>query len=703
MILTGLALRNFKNFRDKQMTFSPGINVLQGPNGSGKTSILEAIEFALYGSVSGRTGLEPLVTLGENTASVSLEFTIEDAPRLGDYSLSRQIARGEMGASTTAVSLTRGGVQISDRKAEVDQEVVRLLSVDHASYANTCYIRQGEIRALLEAGKEREREIDRMIGLGVFEDAWRDLRKTESDLERQVASAKEELIRSRAEVENLGSVADELSELMHEKAEIEHRLREAEKMLGSLASSEVPAGQTGDMIQIERQKAAQGQKVQGIRDQLAQMEDGIESMNDKLLEIESELRRRESKIQSLGEERKAVFDRLARVEEEVLKGSRIVQELASEVLRLEADLEFQKGLITALVQMEAKGEPVCPVCGSQLLPEHARETRRSLGSRVRELQESVERRRSDLRRFEQSQEASGSRADRLKGQLEELEKQISQAEAEMSGIRVSKDEMDAELGSIMQRKRDLERDLQREEKALADMEQASLEAPASVGADRQLAEARASYLADKQMLQRLEAETPRLIERLADQQVKKANLKAAEDRYLKLSRDLERTRDVRWAFNNIGPYARKKVLPSVAELTEQTFSEMYAGGVIRRIELTQDYDVRAESGDGVWLSSKQLSVGERVVAGMALRVALARIAQRMARGKAGQSGNQPGLLILDEPTEYLDEANVKALAQTIAGVKSLGQTIIVTHDRHLMDELSSGSPVNRLILPGQAG
>lgn len=701
MILTHLSLQNFKNFPAKDIDLSPGINVLQGPNGSGKTSILEAIEFGLYGSVSGRAGLEPLVRLGESVASVSLSFAVQEDSQPRALTVFRQISKGQTGASTAAARLTKDGIEVSNRKAKVDEEILRLVGLTHSSYSNSCYIRQGEIRALLEAGKEREREIDRMIGFGVFEDAWKDLRKAESDLEMEVASAKEELIRAKAELENLLSVSGELSQRMEEKIRIEAEIRDAEKKLGALAGTDAAPGPAGDLIQLERSKAAQAQKVQNLTDQLLQLEQKIESFNDKLLEMEAELRRREARIDSLKDEYKALQDRISRVDEEITRAQAALQDLGSEVLRLEAQLESQKVLITSFAQMEAKGQTVCPICGSELIPEHARETRRALDTRVRELQEVIEKRRTDLRRFEQSDEASKSRAARLRAQLEELGKEISDAEAQNSGVKVSKEEIEAELGSYVQQKRDMEKSMDAETRLLHDLERTI---PTTVGPDQALAEAKGRYLAGKQILQRLETEIPVLMERLAEQQMKKAALKSADEKHSRLSRGLETLRDVRWAFNNIGPYARKKILPSVGNQTRALFSSIYSGGMIKGIDLTQDYDVQAETASGAQLASRALSVGERVVAGLALRIALSHVGQRMPGAEAHESEAQraPSFLILDEPTEYLDESNVRALARTIAGLRTVGQIIIVTHDRELMEEIGSQSQMNRIVLPASS-
>jgi exonuclease SbcC len=697
VILTHLELQNFKNFKKKELEFSSGINVLQGPNGSGKTSILEAIEFALFGSVTRTAGLEPLVNVEESVASVSLTFDAQHNSGTESFTVFRQITKGQTGASTTTTRLTRGGLEISAKKLEVDAQILTLIGLPHGSYGNSCYIRQGEIRNLLEAGKDREREIDRMIGLGVFEDAWRDLRKEESDLEKQATSAKEKLIRAQAELENLLAVSDLLSERMQAKIRAENEIKGAEEPLGGLSGSQVAAGDTGDMVQLERGKAALAQKIQGLEEQAIQLEQKTEAANDRLLEMEAEVLRRERRIESLQDERNALLDRISRIEAEMKTAKGTLQELASEVLRHEADMEVQRSLINAISQMEVKGDLLCPLCRSELTPDHARETRRSLDRKISDLQESVERKRTDLRRFEQSAGAAESRTARLQAQLDEIAKEIAEADAQNKGMGVAKEEIEAELGSSSQMKRDVERALERERRSLQDLERTAAERPVK-SVDEQLAESKGRYLANKQILQRLEEEIPELMERLAEQQMKKANLKAAEEAHSGLAARLQEVRDIRWAFNNIGPYARKKVLSSVAERTQKIFSKIYAGSFIKDVELTQDYDIRAETPSGVQLPSKLLSVGERVIAGLALRIGLAQA--RPADAGVGK-GSEPGFLILDEPTEYLDDANVSSLARTLAGLKALGQIVIVTHDRELMEGVGTKAGINTIILAGR--
>ena len=76
MQILKVTLENFKQFKGKhEILFSPGFNLIQGPNGSGKTGILYAIYFGFYrGTSKGMVANEDLISYGEEKMSVEIEF-----------------------------------------------------------------------------------------------------------------------------------------------------------------------------------------------------------------------------------------------------------------------------------------------------------------------------------------------------------------------------------------------------------------------------------------------------------------------------------------------------------------------------------------------------------------------------------------------------------------------------------------------------
>ena len=70
MYLTELALTNFRSYNELNLTFEPGVIALTGPNGVGKTNLLEAINFAST-LISHRVSTKaPLIAVGSDSAIV---------------------------------------------------------------------------------------------------------------------------------------------------------------------------------------------------------------------------------------------------------------------------------------------------------------------------------------------------------------------------------------------------------------------------------------------------------------------------------------------------------------------------------------------------------------------------------------------------------------------------------------------------------
>jgi exonuclease SbcC len=80
MQILSIHLKNIKSHRDTVLDFAAGINVLSGPNGVGKSTVFEAIGYALFG-VDARdfvTNVERFLTIGAKRGEVAVIFCIDD-------------------------------------------------------------------------------------------------------------------------------------------------------------------------------------------------------------------------------------------------------------------------------------------------------------------------------------------------------------------------------------------------------------------------------------------------------------------------------------------------------------------------------------------------------------------------------------------------------------------------------------------------
>src|SRR3954454_9242634 len=104
-----LVAEGFTAFRDPICVdfTSADFFALVGPTGSGKSSVLDAICFALYGSVPRYADdrlVAPAITQGANEARVSLTFEIDGAI----YVATRVVRRTPKGATTREARLEQG-------------------------------------------------------------------------------------------------------------------------------------------------------------------------------------------------------------------------------------------------------------------------------------------------------------------------------------------------------------------------------------------------------------------------------------------------------------------------------------------------------------------------------------------------------------------------------------------------------------------
>lgn len=93
-MLKQLKLTNFRKVRSDEMNFGHGINLIRGVNEASKTSRLEAITYALFGTKGLRTSLADTVTWGENEKTLKAELSVQ------------------VGADTYVFTRSKGGAEI---------------------------------------------------------------------------------------------------------------------------------------------------------------------------------------------------------------------------------------------------------------------------------------------------------------------------------------------------------------------------------------------------------------------------------------------------------------------------------------------------------------------------------------------------------------------------------------------------------------
>ncbi|ASI14082.1 chromosome segregation ATPase [Candidatus Mancarchaeum acidiphilum] len=166
-MIKSIDLKNWKVHSDTHLDFDKGVNILIGIMGAGKSSIVDAISFGLFGTFpalnSGRVKLDNLISNSANVneASVKLEFDIDN----NSYTVTRKIKR-EKGADAL---LEKNGKFLQTQPKRVNEEIESLLKLNYDTFIKAIYAEQNKLDYFLDIRKgERKKSIDEMLGLDRF-------------------------------------------------------------------------------------------------------------------------------------------------------------------------------------------------------------------------------------------------------------------------------------------------------------------------------------------------------------------------------------------------------------------------------------------------------------------------------------------------------------------------------------------------------
>lgn len=190
-LIDTLTLTNFGIHRKRTFKFGPGFNVIRGANEAGKTTVLEAIAIAFFGSSALRGGWEDVVTTGEKVSTLSIDL------RFGQYTIHRSKA------SASVVS-DDGQVEISGH-GDVTDFFLRLFGVEKGTEKHVMVAKQGKIQGILEEGNsDATRFIENLANFDQIDQLVERMKAVypvvdQQALNQQVAALEEKLTEKKAE------------------------------------------------------------------------------------------------------------------------------------------------------------------------------------------------------------------------------------------------------------------------------------------------------------------------------------------------------------------------------------------------------------------------------------------------------------------------------------------------------------------------
>ncbi|MBI2043183.1 hypothetical protein HYT25_02230 [Candidatus Pacearchaeota archaeon] len=271
MKLKKIILENIRSYKNQEVEFPEGSILLSGDIGSGKTSILLGIEFALFGLQPGQKG-SSLLRNGENKGSVVLEFEIDDKNIL----IERTLKRGK------SISQEDCSITINHEKKEISvmelkSRVLELLNYpkefskkQNLLYKFTVYTPQEEMKEIiLQDSEMRVNTLRHIFGIdkykkilenaSVLASKIREEKRIKENLVLDLEQDKLELVSKENELEskhyNLASVekefflkAEERKKIQEEKDLIQEKINEKSKIQGEVEKTKIMISNKEDLI-----------------------------------------------------------------------------------------------------------------------------------------------------------------------------------------------------------------------------------------------------------------------------------------------------------------------------------------------------------------------------------------------------------------------------------------------------------------------
>ena len=386
MQILSIHLKNIKPHRDRELQFVSGINVLSGNNGVGKSTIFEAIGYALFGvNASDFVGnIDRFITIGAKKGEVKVTFITDSGET---FKVSRSVGTG----SKWLLYKENGGdfeVEEHAGSSETEARIKELLGLDSGrSLADQYKLVIGPFQNdflgpfVIKQPTKRQEAFDEILGI----DAWRKTYKGTSTMlstvKGRIEVIKAEIEGKQEQVAVLPERKKELKELLagieaEQKilAENQKSLTETDKQLTDLDKQEKEAATVKNEIQILENRIRDGKsKITDQEKRVKESENAFELMEKsrpgkeafekaeaqlKILRAQEKQRREiEKDINNLEKESAGLKQKIEHEKKEVEKTDKDLSEEENRLKKEKKDLTVDAGIEKAAARLpELKNE-----------------------------------------------------------------------------------------------------------------------------------------------------------------------------------------------------------------------------------------------------------------------------------------------------------------------------------------------------------
>jgi len=661
-------LENIRSHVKSTVPFTRGFNCLVGGLGTGKSSVLYAVDFALFGDPIGRS-FEYLLREGADSAKVTVQFTQNGRT----YKLVRGLKRrGKgIGQDFEELKLFEDETLLASMKTDaVAEQFQAITGLDKELFREIVWVRQEHLKELLDARpRDRQRRLDELFGLSDYETAWSNIAVYKRDYETE-----KRVYEKDPDVVGLEKLSAEYNRVTEEFTLLEMELQDA---LGKLAG----AKRTLEDADLKLKKLEEKkQRIEELKRKEAKVQANISSTADVLASLNQRIEGKKTIIDNLKQRQNSLDSQVSAhkktLEEAGVPANQPVEALRAQLAAFDdklSSLKAEQEATTRNLQTDQKRtaslsmESRCPLCLQSLNDEYKNGLMQRIQQENMDRQNTIKQLQVEIEEMQRTKvvatEAFSNlqtltlRAEDLKTRLSEEEKNLGDLASEVEAKR----QLETELGGQLEALR-LE---------IGRFEMSDLEA-----ARVQREQAFTQYYRVEAELRTKENRKKDLLTRLDETKERIDHAQEKLERMQKIARTVEVLGAIRDAYRSIQPKLRSEFVKVLRNFVQQVLDSLVGGEApLLNVIVDDTYTPYVKSESGADREVSNLSGGERTLLAFAYRLGLGQLIMQ------SRTGHGLSMLLLDEPTESLgrEDGSIDRLAEAISRFKAIEQIIAVTH------------------------
>jgi exonuclease SbcC len=661
MQIKTVRLENIRSYANQEINFPEGSVLLSGDIGSGKSTILLATEFALFGMRGKNLSGEALLRNGKNNGSVELRFEVDGK----DVLIKRFLKR-----SKDAVGQTAGYIVIDDMKkeltaVELKSEILNLLGYPkelltkskNLVYRYTVYTPQEEMKQILEEDEEERLDtLRKVLGIDRYKRirencliAIKDIKDKRRDIQASITDLDDKK-KLKEERENEIKILDEkITDILPKIDLAKAKIKEKKDMIAKFEEI------IKESLRLKKEFEIKEYSLTNKIEQRQRNNKNIEELKKQAESLRKEIE---------GKGFKSLKQEITEMQQSIIAEERKLREASDKISELRAIKMHSEQIKRKIINIDK-----CPTCEQKVSDDHKRLV-------VSREDEHVMKADHEMKEYSEKIAVSDEKIKKRKFELEELRKQDS----EFSLIMLKKrnaDEKEKQMLELIEMNEKLKKEIgeinivkQELSKRISEYE----------GIDLKFKEL-------KNELEEAEAEGRRIeIEKVKADTEKKsiersimllnAEISKKEESRMKASYLAELQNWMEDGFLNLMVVMEKHVMTNIYsefnELFQKWFSLIMEDETIN-VRLDERFTPLVEQ-NGYEVDISYLSGGERTSAALAYRLALNKVVNDMM-----STIKTKDIIILDEPTDGFSSEQLDRVRDVLNEIGTK-QTILVSHE-----------------------